>query len=245
MSTPAQPSLSIVLPVYNEARVLESSLNAIFGFAGGLGLSFEVVAVDDGSTDESRRLLDDHAQEDGRLRILALERNQGKGAAVRRGMLEARGDKIFFMDADLSTPLAEIPRFLARLEEGFEVVLGNRRMSGSSITRRQPFLRETLGKGFTALTRTLVAPGISDFTCGFKAFTQPAARAVFSRSTMDGWAFDAELVAIAQEQGLRIAQLPVHWAHEEDTKVDLGRAVVESLREILVISARRSRGEYR
>ena len=239
------PQLSVVLPVYNEERVLDESLDAICGFLGGLDVPFEVVAVDDGSRDASRRLLDEHAADDPRLKIHALPTNQGKGAAVRYGMLRAAGERVFFMDADLSTPLAEIPAFLEALDDGYEVVLGNRRMHGASITRRQPFLRETLGKGFTALTRTLVAPGISDFTCGFKAFTRDAAQGVFRRSTMNGWAFDAELVAIAQELGFRIAQRPVRWAHEDDTKVQLGAAVARSLREILQISVRRSRGTYR
>ncbi|MFT5464709.1 MAG: dolichyl-phosphate beta-glucosyltransferase [Planctomycetota bacterium] len=245
MPAPTDPVLSIVLPVYNEQKVLKNSLDVISGYIGSLELPFEIVAVDDGSSDESRRILDEHASEDPRLRVLALAQNQGKGAAVRHGVLESRGQLVFFMDADLSTPLTEIPSFLESLDQGFDVVLGNRRIAGSSITRRQPFLREALGKGFTTLTRTLVAPGITDFTCGFKAFTQDAAREVFSRSTLSGWAFDAELVAIAQEQGLRITQLPVSWAHEDDTKVALGSAVVRSLKEILMISFRRSRGDYR
>ena len=245
MSSSAAPRLSLVLPVYNEERVLETSLAAICGYAGNLGEPFELVCVDDGSRDRSRAILEEAARDDARIRVLVQPENRGKGAAVRCGMLAATGARAFFLDADLSTPLDEIPAFLAALEAGHDVVLGSRRMPGASITRRQPLLRETLGRGFTALTRALVAPGITDFTCGFKAFTREAAQVVFSRSARNGWAFDAELVAIAQEQGLRIAQLPVRWAHVEDTKVRIGSAVFRSFGELLAISARRSRGLYR
>jgi dolichyl-phosphate beta-glucosyltransferase len=124
-------------------------------------------------------------------------------------------------------------------------VIGNRRVPGSEITRRQPIVRETLGKGFTLLVNLFLAPGVHDFTCGFKGFRRDAAQAVFQRSTLDGWAFDAELVVIAQAQNLKLAQLPVSWHHEDDTKVRLLAAVVGSGIELVQIFARRLAGRYR
>ncbi|MEW6073284.1 MAG: dolichyl-phosphate beta-glucosyltransferase [Planctomycetota bacterium] len=239
------PALSVVLPVYDEALALEHTFDLLLPFLEGLGEPFEVVCVDDGSRDESLAILRRRAAGDPRIRVEALPANRGKGAAVRQGVLLAAGERIFFMDVDLSTPLEEMKGFLAALEAGADVVIGNRRAPGARITRRQPWIRETLGKGFTALTRALLAPGIHDFTCGFKAFRREAAQAIFRRSTLDGWAFDAELVVIAQEHGFRLAQVPVRWAHEEGTKVRLGRAVLGSLRELLVIAWRRRRGAYR
>ncbi len=241
----AAPALSIVLPIYNEALVLERSLAELFAYLEGLGESFEVVAADDGSSDRSPDILAAWAAREPRLVVTRHTPNRGKGAAVRAGMARASGELQVFMDADLSTPLEELPGLLGALRSGYDVVLGNRRSPGSRIERRQPFLREWLGRGFTFLTRTLLAPGVQDFTCGFKGFRREAAQAIFARSTLDGWAFDAELVVIAEVHGFKLVQVPVAWRHEDDTKVRLLRAVFGSARELGRILVRRWRGAYR
>jgi dolichyl-phosphate beta-glucosyltransferase len=244
----SEVDLSVVLPVYNEERALAATferlvpaLEALLGPQG----SFEIVCVDDGSTDKSRAILEELRAREPRLQVMALPANRGKGAAVKTGVLATRGKRIFFMDADLSTPLEEMPAFLGALESGYDVVIGNRRTPGARITRHQPKLRETLGKGFTMLVRTLLAPGVSDFTCGFKAFRRDAAREIFSRVTIDGWAFDAELVVIALVQEHRLAQVPVAWHHEDNSKVRLARAIPSSLLGVLRIRWQRLLGRYR
>lgn len=239
------PRLSVVLPVYDEAQVLEANLAAIVAWLEAAGLDFELVCVDDGSTDGSGEILARAAARDPRVRAESSPENRGKGAAVRRGMLLARGRHVVFMDADLSTPLDELPRLLEALEAGNDVVLGNRRAPGSRITRRQSRVREVLGRAFTGLTRLLLAPGIHDFTCGFKGFTAEAAGEIFRRSLQDGWAFDAELVVIARGLGYRVAQVPVTWHHEEGSKVRVLPAVLASLRELSVILWNQRRGRYR
>jgi dolichyl-phosphate beta-glucosyltransferase len=249
-----EPYLTVVLPVYDEELVLEENLarlfahleGARFGAAAGAGPgAFEVVAVDDGSHDRSHAILTAAASRDPRLVVERLPQNRGKGAAVRHGMLRARGRYVVFMDADLSTPLEELRPLLAALEGGADAVLGNRRSPGSRIERRQPWLRETLGKGFTLLTQFLLVPGVHDFTCGFKGFTRAATQRVFTRSTLDRWAFDAEVVVIVAEQGLRLAQVPVRWRHEDDTKVRIAGAVVRSLADLVRVRWKRMRGAYR
>ena len=245
MPAPRSPGLSVVIPVYNEALVLERTFAELVPFLEDLGRDFEIVCVDDGSADRSAEILAAAAERDPRIRWERLPENRGKGAAVRAGVRAAGGERVLFLDADLSTPLEETRGFLGALDSGYDVAIGNRRAPGSEITRRQPWLRESLGKGFTVLTRTLLAPGVHDFTCGFKCFRAEAAHAIFERSTLDGWAFDAELVVIAQELGLKLVQLPVAWKHEDDTKVRLGSAVLGSLRDLVVIFARRLRGRYR
>jgi len=249
------PYLSVVLPVYDEAQVLERNLGLLLDFldehsfghatAGRPRGDFEVVAVDDGSKDDSRAILERIAAREPRLVVRGFDANRGKGAAVRDGMLAARGDFAVFMDADLSTPLEEFGPLVAALEGGNDAVLGNRRAPGSRIERHQPWLRETLGKVFTLLTQFLLVPGVHDFTCGFKGFTRDAARAVFSRSTVDRWAFDAELVVIIAEQDLRLAQVPVRWKHEDDTKVRMFAAGVNALADLLRVRLKRLRGAYR
>lgn len=239
------PDVSLVLPVYNEATVLDQNLRSLVEHMESLGRSFEVICIDDGSEDDSLAILQRWSEQDERLRHSALERNQGKGAAVRKGMLLAEGVHVLFMDADLSTPLEEVSGFLGALDSGYDVVIGNRRAPGSQITRHQPWIRETLGRGFTSITNLLLAPGVHDFTCGFKAFNAEASRAIFERSTLNGWAFDAELVVIAQEQNLKLAQVPVAWHDEDGTKVRILQAVCGSLIDLIVITTRRLRGRYR
>lgn len=237
--------LSVVLPVYDEARVLEATFAELVPRLEALGKSFEIVCVDDGSSDDSWAILERLAAADERVRIDRLPRNQGKGAAVRKGMMAAEGELQLFMDADLSTPLDEMAGFLGALESGYDVVIGNRRGPGARITRHQPWIRETLGRGFTVVTRVLLAPGVHDFTCGFKAFRREAAREIFARSSLNGWAFDAELVVIAHARGLRLAQVPVAWHDEDGTKVRVLQAVLGSLRELGVIGWKRLKGDYR
>jgi dolichyl-phosphate beta-glucosyltransferase len=252
-----EPYLSFVVPVYNEERVLETSLAALKLYLDqlladrGKGETWELVLVDDGSKDRSVEIArvwiasEAKAGRPGQTRLFQLPTNRGKGAAVRMGMLEARGKFIFFLDADLSTPLEETPGFLGSLESGYEVVLGNRRVPGAHITRRQPKLRETLGKCFTLLVNLALAPGVHDFTCGFKGFERSAAVTIFERSLLNGWAFDAELVVIAQTHDLKLAQVPVAWHHEDDTKVRLLAAVFGSLRDLVTITNNRLRGRYK
>lgn len=239
------PGLSVVLPVYDEALVLEQNVASIVGWLERAGLDFEIVCADDGSTDGSGAILARLAARDPRLRVETSPVNRGKGSAVRQGVLASRGELVVFMDADLSTPLDELPSFLSALDAGNDVVIGNRRAPGARITRRQSRSREILGRSFTHLTRLLLAPGIHDFTCGFKAFTAKAAREIFRRTRQDGWAFDAELVVIARELGFQVAQVPVTWHHEEGSKVRVVSAVLASLRELCVIVWNKRLGRYR
>ena len=245
------PAVSVVLPIYNEERTLEPTFEVLVPFLEQLRLpgaaepNFEVICVDDGSLDRSAKLLKELAKRHAFLRVISLPENRGKGAAVRAGMLAAAGKFSIFMDADLSTPLEEIPRVLGALESGYDVVLGNRRSPGSHVTRRQPIVREFFGRGFTVITRIFLVPGVEDFTCGFKGFTRDAAQAVFERSTLNGWAFDAELVVIAHVQGLKLVQVPVLWRHEDNTKVRLISAITGSLIDLFRVFIARLQGRYR
>ncbi len=237
--------LGVVVPVYDEAQVLAGTLEALARALDATGEPWELVVVDDGSQDATPSILAAAAQREPRLRVETHPVNRGKGAAVRTGMLAARADRLVFLDADLSVPLEELGRLTAPLDAGNDIVLGNRRAPGAAIVRRQPWPRETLGKGFTLLTRLLLAPGVTDFTCGFKAFRREAAHDIFRRCTLDGWAFDAELVVVARARGYRIAQVPVTWHHGQDTKVRIASAVAGALRDVLAIAWRRARGAYR
>ncbi|MEO6709406.1 MAG: glycosyltransferase, partial [Planctomycetota bacterium] len=172
------PRLSVVVPAFDEAAVLERNLGLLREHLASIGLSFEILCVDDGSSDSTPDIL---ARVEAPIRALRLASNRGKGAAVRAGALEARGDRVVFLDADLSTDLRDLRLLLEALDAGADVALGSRRVAGAAIERRQPALREFSGRVFSRLARWTIAPDVLDFTCGFKGFRREAAQAIFSR----------------------------------------------------------------
>jgi dolichyl-phosphate beta-glucosyltransferase len=209
------PELSVVIPAYNEALRLPSTLARIREqLAAG---SYEIVVVDDGSSDGTAERA--HAAGGERLSVLRVERNRGKGHAVRRGMLAARGALRLMSDADLSTPIEELPRLLARAREGFDVVIGSRALAASRIEVHQPWYRESLGRFFNLLVRALLLPELRDTQCGFKLFSARAADEVFAAARLDGFGFDVEALVIARRRGYRIAELPVTWRNDAATRV--------------------------
>ncbi|HEY3396541.1 MAG TPA: dolichyl-phosphate beta-glucosyltransferase [Armatimonadota bacterium] len=230
-----QPLVSVVIPAYNESRRLRSGLEQILAHVRATDLDVEIILVDDGSTDNTaevvRRALEGHVP----LRIFRQEPNQGKAAAVRRGILEARGQYVGYADADMSTPFAEIDRFLQALARGADLAIGSRGMSSSDVQVRQPWYRAIAGKAFGFYTRTLLLPGIADSQCGFKFFRREVARDLFSRLQLLGWAFDAELLYLALRLGYKIEQIPVRWINDPDTKVNMLVAGPQMLRDILRI----------
>lgn len=236
------PTLSIVVPVYNETGRLEATLPAIVAFARDAPFTTELLVVDDGSDDATvdvvRRLLDPSCG-----RVLA-EPHRGKGGAVQAGMLAARGRFRLFMDVDLATPLEFVEPCLERLCAGADVVIGSRRVATAAIERHQPALREWLGRGYSWLSRTLSGVQASDFTCGFKGFTAQAAVAVFTRVRIHNWSFDTEALCVASALGLRIDELPVRWRDDARTKVRLGRDIAGSLAGLLAMRVNKATGRY-
>lgn len=237
--------LSVVIPAYNEEACLQENLAKVCEALARAGEPFEVIVVDDGSRDATAAISAEAARADARIRLVRLSMNRGKGAAVREGALQARGDFVFFLDADLSTSPEEIGRFLPALRDGTPIVLGSRRREGSRILRHQSRLREGMGRVFTRLAAWLAGPGVTDFTCGFKGFSAGAAREIFSRLTIDRWAFDAEIVAIARARGIRIVEIPVTWTNDPGSHVRMLRDAVVSFFALLRIARGRLAGRYR
>jgi dolichyl-phosphate beta-glucosyltransferase len=176
--------------------------------------------------------------------VLRFEANRGKGAAVRAGVLAAAGKRVLFTDADLSTDLAATAEVLAVLEAGAPVGFCSRRAPGAWIERAQGPLRATLGRGFSALARLAGGHALRDVTCGFKGFTREAARELFVRARVDGWAFDAELAAIARARGLEVRELGVVWRDGERSSVRVLPAAARALLDLVGIAARRRRGAW-
>lgn len=240
---PRTHTFSIIIPVYNEVRRIPASLGTIMDFFRHSGQPYEIICVDDGSTDATRQALEEY-QKQYSFQVFSYPLNRGKGFAVRHGVRHAKGDWIVFFDIDLATPLSEFTHLLSFLEPTDEVVIGSRRLRESDIRRRESNMRTFLGHGFTKLSNLLV-PGITDFTCGFKCFSRPAAQKIFSVARIDRWSFDTELLYIAKLKGMSIRQMPVAWAHDSDSRVRVSKAVLTSLADLCRIKWYQFRGLYR
>jgi dolichyl-phosphate beta-glucosyltransferase len=236
--------LSLVIPVYNEEKRIGSSLSEIIAYFQRNGYSYELIVVDDGSTDRTVEIVKELIAgiQSGRL---LCARHGGKGAAVRKGVLNAKGQYVFFTDADLSTPIAELDKFLEQLNQGYKVVIGSRKMTGANVEVHQSWLRESMGKVFTWLTNVILTKNISDVTCGFKGFSRPVAQEVFSRQQVNNWSFDAEILFLVQQYGYLIKEIPVRWRNDPATRVNLLEDTVRSFLGLLKIRANDWRGKYR
>jgi len=234
------PSLSVVIPAFNEALRLPATLERIRRQLEARGQPFEIVVVNDGSSDATAEV----ARAAGApVELLHHAQNRGKGHAVRAGMLAARGERRLMTDADLSTPIEELERLEAAIRAGADVAIGSRKMAGATIETRQPPLREAMGRVFTFLTRLAVVD-VSDVTCGFKLFTRDAAHDVFAQVTLDDWSFDAEALFATRHLGYELVEVPVRWKDAAGTKVRRGRDAVQSAVGLVRIVANRLRGRY-
>jgi len=211
--------LSVVIPAYNEEHSLNATVKEISAYLTGQNLSHEIIIVDDGSTDATLSVAHKLSKELYTLRICSYIPNRGKGSAVRTGMLAAKGRHILFTDADNSTPIQELPAFLAALDNGFEVAIASRSITGAVRVVHQPFYREIGGKGLNLFIRLFAVPGIKDTQCGFKLFTREAARTIFPLCFIDRWSFDVETLYLARRLGYKIAELPVRWTHHGGSRV--------------------------
>ena len=226
----SRPALSLVIPAYNEERRLPRSLGDIKAFFGKFPEgSIEILAICEKSSDRTLELSRAVVGDDPRFEIVDNKVHRGKGFAVKSGMLRARGEVVIFMDADLSTPLSEVLKFMAHFAENpqTDVVIGSRRDPNSEIVKRQSLFRQQLGRGFNYFVKLFGVRGIKDTQCGFKAFRAQACQDVFSRSTIDGFAFDVEALMLAQEMGYQIDVRPVVWVNSPDSKV---RVLIDPLK---------------
>ena len=213
----SDPFLSVVIPAFNEAERLPRTLGRLADYLRAFGRAHEILVVDDGSSDATA----ESARAAGAT-VLRNDKNRGKGHAVRRGMLEARGQRRLMTDADLSTPIEELKRFLETMDRGFDVVIGSRALPGANIEVHQPWFRENMGRLYNLFVRALAVPGLRDTQCGFKLWTAAAARDAFAPARLDGFSFDVEALYLARKRGYRIAEVPVTWRNDAATRVGLG-----------------------
>jgi len=233
--------LTLIIPAYNEEKIIGETLESILNFLSSKTYPWEVIVVDDGSRDKTSTIVKTFEKQG--VRLISFTRNKGKGAAIRAGVKKSRGEFIIFSDADLSVPIENIDKFLLELRKN-DVVIGSRRIKGSKILIHQPWLRESMGRVFTFLTRVILNSKISDFTCGFKGFRREVALDIFGKAKLERWAYDAEILFLAKKRGNKIAEMPIFWKNREDTRVVLGSAVLSSFIDLLRIRLNDFLGKY-
>jgi len=216
-----KPFLSVVIPAYNEAKRLPLTLIDIDKHLDEQEYSYEIVVVNDGSTDETAEIVRRFIPLISNLRLIDNEENKGKGAAVRCGMLEAKGLWRLFMDADNSTSIVEFNKMIPYFKSGYEVVIGSRAVKGSRLVPAQPIYKSILGKLGNLIIQSFLLPGVWDSQCGFKCFSEDSAKRIFSLIKIDRWGFDAESLVIAKALDHKIKEIPVFWVNDLRTTVKL------------------------
>ncbi|MGA9717397.1 MAG: dolichyl-phosphate beta-glucosyltransferase [Acidobacteriaceae bacterium] len=241
----SHPQYSIVIPAYNEAARIERALSCVSGCIRQSGWDAEVLVVDDGSADNTAALVESWAREHPEVRLIRNGRNRGKGYSVRNGMLRAAGEIVMFTDADLSSPIEEAELLFAAIAEGADVAIGSRWLIGKRIVHKQPLYRRIFGRCFNALTRTIMRLPFADTQCGFKAFRREAAQLVFGLQRIERWGFDPEILFIGMKRGLKIAEVPVTWGHDERSRISYLRDGMQMLLELVFIRWNALTGRYR
>jgi dolichyl-phosphate beta-glucosyltransferase len=235
--------ISIIIPVFNEEKRIRKNLEEIFQYLQGFSEPTEVVAVDDGSFDETNKLLQEFKNKYG-LKITTHTKNLGKGAAIKTGINSSTGEKILFTDIDLSVPIEFLDSFNKALTGDIEIVIGSREHPDSKIEVKQFWLRELAGYSFTVLTNAILQVGVTDFTCGFKLFKRGAARKIFAKQLISRWAFDAETLFLARKYDFEIKEMPVEWKHGEGSKVRFPQDLIDSFFSLLKIRLNDLMGKY-
>ena len=225
--------LSIVVPCFNEEQRLPRTIEQIERYLDGKHAAYELILVDDGSADGTRRVMDQAARNHASVRVEALTHNRGKGRALATGVEAAMGDEILLTDADLSTPIEELDKLQVALNNGAGVAIASRALRGSRVEVSQPVYRVLMGKAFNLIVQAVLLPGIWDTQCGFKLFRADVARVVFAGLGTDGFGYDPEVLYRARRQGVKIAEVPVVWRNSAETKVSPVRSSFDMLKHVI------------
>lgn len=239
--------LSVIIPTYNEEKRLPNTLLEMDKFFSSKNYSYEIIVADDGSKDKTKEIAENFVKMIKNLKISGESSNHGKGYAVRKGMLEAKGQYRLFADADNSTPIQEIDLLLPAFEEGFDIAIGSRMKGGreKNIKIEQPWYRILIAKlGHIAIS-FLAVSGIADTQCGFKCFSKESVEYIFKRTRINRWGFDIEALAIAQKKGYKIKEVPVSWYNSADSRVRPIKGAITTLGELIKIKWNLITGKYK
>jgi glycosyltransferase involved in cell wall biosynthesis len=236
------PLLSIIIPAHNEEHRISASLKKVLDFLRTQTYEAEILVVENGSQDRTAEIVEENAGRHPNLHLLR-ETRAGKGLAVRRGMLEARGEYRFICDADLSMPIEEINRFIPPQITDFDIAIASREVPGA-IRYDEPPYRHLIGRGFNLLVRVLTVPGIQDTQCGFKCFRSTVVNDLFETQILDGWTFDVEVLFIAMKRGYRIVEIPIPWYYNPGSRIRLFHDTINMFTDLFRIRLNWRRGVY-
>ena len=235
------PFLSIIIPAHNEENRLPDTLEQVFNFLKEQSFTAEVIVVENGSSDKTLEVAQGFIKQQPNLQVIQSER--GKGAAVKRGMLAAKGAYRFMCDADLSMPVAEITKFIPPVLTNFDIAIASREAKGA-VRYDEPRYRHLGGRVINFLIQLFILPGLNDTQCGFKCFSAKIADDIFNLQTQHGWSFDIELLYIARRHKYTVQEIPIHWVHHPETKVSAVRDAIRMIQDIFRIRANALRGMY-
>jgi len=238
----ASPFLSVVIPAYNEEYRLPRTLEQIFAFLQEQNYVSEVIVIENGSSDRTYEIARGFADRYENLHVLR-EEQRGKGNAVKRGMLEARGEYRFLCDADLSMPIVQINRFLPPQLTNLDIAIGSREALGA-VRHNEPEFRHLGGRLINLAIRLSILPGLQDTQCGFKCFRAEVADKIFPCQSISGWAFDIEVLYVARKYGYQIVEIPIDWYFDAETKLRAVNDALRMLRDIFLIHRNNLRGLY-
>lgn len=213
--------LSVIIPAYNEAKRLPLTLIDIDKHLKEQDFSYEILVINDGSTDETSELVKRFSPLINNLKLIDNKKNKGKGASVRQGMLAAKGSFRLFMDADNSTSIVEFNKMIPYFKNGYDIVIADRDLKGSRLIPPQPWYKRILGNIGNLIIQILLLPGFWDTQCGFKCYSKEAAEKIFNITKIDRWGFDAESLALAKALGYKIKKIPVLWVNDLRSQVKL------------------------
>lgn len=236
-------SVSVIIPAYNEGASIRRVVESVYAFLQNNFSGFEIIVVDDGSTDSTAAQIQSLLPRVP-VQVIHNPGNKGKGYSIRRGVERAEKDYVFFCDADLSTPLEELAGFFPYFAAGYDIVIGSRAVPGSRLVVKQGFLRRSMGKGFNLLLRCFLFGGIRDTQCGFKCFKREHARRLFALQTVDRFCFDAEVLYIARRRGLKIKEAGVEWTNRADSRVAMTRDSLNMFADLFRIKINGWKGVY-
>lgn len=235
--------LSVILPAYNEEARIMPSLEKRHDYLEKQNYSYEVLVVNDGSTDKTKELVQETIKDWPHFKLIDNKVNKGKGGVVKQGMFKAEGKWRLFMDVDESVTINEIERLWPYTRD-YQIIIGSRYTAGGKITKKQPLIRRIVSRGGNLLIQILIAWGIKDTQCGFKLFSAAAAKDIFPLQTMERWSFDMELIAIAKKHGYKIKEVPVIWQEQAGSRLRAVKAATRSLRDVFAIKWNLIRGRY-
>ncbi len=211
-------------------------MEQILHYLQGFPYRYEIIIADDGSKDRTVELGQQWNQANHRIKVIKAPQNMGKGAATKRGMLAAQGKYRLFTDADNSTPIEELEKVMAHLKgKRAQVAIGSRALAESNLEQRQPWHRELMGRVFNKVVQSLAVPGIQDTQCGFKLFTEEAAQKLFNQQKLNGFSFDVELLFLARKNHFKIAEVPIRWINNEESKVSPIKDSIRVFRDVMTI----------